>query len=65
MWKSGCFARSHMIMCGLISSGATTARVASSAEFWIASSVDTSPRVIALSAYSCALTCWKPIAGPP
>ena len=35
------------------------------AEFWIASSVDTSPSVIAGSAYSWALTCWKPIAGPP
>ena len=35
------------------------------AEFWIASSVTTWPSVIDLSAYICALTCWKPIAGPP
>ena len=65
VWTSGCFVRSHMIICGLVSSGAATATVGSSVEFWMASSVDTRPSVIALSAYSCALTCWKPIAAPP
>jgi hypothetical protein len=54
-----------MIMIGLISSGASTASVGCFAEFWTASSVETWPRVIDLSAYICAETCWKPIAGPP
>ncbi len=63
--KSGCLSLFHMIMIGLISSGAITASVGCLAEFWIASSVETWPSVIVLSAYICALTCWKPIAGPP
>ena len=63
--KSGCLSLSQAIMIGLISSGATTAMVGWPTEFWIASSVETWPSVIDLSAYICALTCWKPIAGPP
>ena len=63
--KSGCLSLLHMIMIGLISSWLTTASVGCFAEFWIASSVETCPSVIVLSAYICALTCWKPIAGPP
>jgi hypothetical protein len=47
---SGWRALSHIRMAGLSSSGATTARVGSAAEFWIASSVATSPRVISGSA---------------
>ena len=54
-----------MIMNGLISMGATTARVGCWAEKRTASSVLTCPRVMLLSVYSCSETSLKSVAGPP
>ena len=54
-----------MIMNGLFSIGAATARVACLAENRIASSVLTCPRVMSVSLYICEDTGSNPIDGPP
>src|SRR6266511_3948276 len=64
VWKSGWTLGSHMIICGLMSRGVTTASVGCLAENCTAESVNTKPSVIDLSRYIWALVCWKPIAGP-
>jgi hypothetical protein len=54
-----------MIMNGLISMGAATARVGCSLAKRIASSVLTWPSMMLLSVYICSETSLKPVAGPP
>jgi hypothetical protein len=54
-----------MIMVGDFSSGARTAFVGWESDSWMASSVATKPSVMSSSAYICAVTDWKPMAGPP
>jgi hypothetical protein len=65
MLNSGYRSGSHMIMNGLISMGATTARVGCLAAKRIASSVLTWPMVMVLSSYICCETRLNPVAGPP
>src|SRR5215467_3980447 len=64
-FHSGCLSGDHRMTCGLRSIGAMTWTVGWSLEFWIASSVATTPSVRVGSRYIWAETCWNPIAGPP